>query len=116
MVAHMPMVYKPDGDINEEALSTNIRRLVSEGIEAIYLLGSSGEFFNVSPDEYRRAAKLFVKESGPNVLKIVGCGSPRLGETIEMARWLNTSGVDCLLVIPPYFIPLNSEERRRSIR
>jgi dihydrodipicolinate synthase/N-acetylneuraminate lyase len=116
MLAHVPMVYNADGSIDEEGLRRNIRRLTSEGIEAIYILGSSGEFFNVSAEESRRVVRLFVEEAGARILKVAGCGLPCLGDAIKTARWLNASGIDALMVIPPYFIPLNSEERIRSIR
>ena len=116
MIAHMPSVFDAAGAISEAALRHNLRRLRESGLRAVYLMGSSGEFFNVSAEDYRRAVKVFVEEVGPHVLKIVGCGSPRLRETIETVSWLNTAGVDAVLLIPPYFVPLNSNERVSCLR
>lgn len=116
MIAHMPMAYTPDGEIDEGALRSNVRRLIGDGLQAIYLMGSSGEFFNVSPEEYRKVVQLFVNEAGPDVFKIVGCSSARLGEIIETLHWLNGSGIDAVLAIPPYFVPLNAQERTSCLR
>ena len=116
MIAHMPMVYGPGGEIDEGALRSNIRRLIDDGLQAIYLMGSSGEFFNLSPEEYRQAVQLFVNEAGPDVFKVVGCSSARLGEIIETVEWLNSSGIDAVLAIPPYFVPLNARERTGCLR
>jgi len=116
MMAHLPTVFGLDGEIDEQATRANIRRLLGNGIIAVYCMGSSGEFFNLSPAEYRRVVRLFIEEAGRDVLKIVGAGWPCLSETVETAAWLNGAGVDAILVMVPYLVPLNSVERVRCIR
>jgi 4-hydroxy-tetrahydrodipicolinate synthase len=116
MMAHLPTVFQTDGEIDESAIRMNIATLRQNGIRAIYYPGSSGEFFNLSPAEYRRAIRVFLEEAGPDVLKIAGCGWPRLGETIEVAQWLEEAGADAMLVILPYFVPLSSAERVDCLR
>ena len=116
MIANIPMVYDEQDGIDEETLLRNIRAYVEEGFKAIYVMGSSGEYFAISPDEYRRVVQVFAREAGPDILKVVGCGWPRLGETVETVQWLNGSGIDCVLAIPPFLIPLSSEERTNALR
>ena len=115
-IANLPMVFTDQDRMNEEALRQNIRSYLEQGFHAIYLLGTSGELFNVSPDEYRQAVRAFVEEAGPDVLKIVGCATPRLGEAVETVEWLSGAGIDCTLTVPPYFIPLSSGERTAALR
>ncbi len=115
-IANLPMVFTDQDRIDEEALRQNIRSYLEKGFKAIYLLGTSGESFNVSPEEYRQAVRAFVEEAGQDVLKIVGCATPRLGEAIETVQWLAEAGIDCALTVPPYFIPLSSGERTAALR
>ena len=115
-IANLPMVFDNEDQMDVKALRENIRAYLERGFQALYLLGTSGELFNVSHDEYRRATEAFVEEAGSDVLKIVGCATPRLGEAIETVQWLSRSGIDCALVIPPYFIPLSSGERIAALR
>ena len=102
--------------MDEDVLRQNIQAYQEVGMEAIYLLGTSGELFNISPAEYWRAVQIFVQEAGTNVLKVVGCASARLGESVETVEWLADAGADCVLTIPPYFIPLAAEERTAALR
>lgn len=115
-IANLPMVFTDQDQMDEEALRQNIRSYLQIGFTAIYLLGTSGELFNVSPEEYRRAVRIFVEEAGPDILKIVGCATPRLGEAVETVRWLADAGIDCALIVPPYFIPLSTGERISALR
>ncbi len=115
-IANLPMVFTDQNLMDEEAIRYNIRSYLEKGFNAMYLLGTSGESFNVSPDEYRQATRIFVEEAGPDVLKIVGCATPRLGEALETVQWLGDTGIDCALAIPPYFIPLSAGERTGAIR
>jgi dihydrodipicolinate synthase/N-acetylneuraminate lyase len=116
MMAHLPTVFLPNGELDEAALRSNIAVLRSSGIQAIYYPGSSAEFFNLSAQEYRRAIHIFVEEAGPECLKIAGGGWPRLGEILETACWLAENGLDAFLVILPYFVPLAAAERVECLR
>lgn len=116
MMAHLPTVFRADGEIDEPSMRANIATLRENGIHAIYYPGSSGELFNLSPEEYRRAIRLFVEACGPDVFKIAGAGWPRLQEIVEVTRWLAGAGVDAVLVILPYFVPLSSPERIDCLR
>ena len=116
VIANLPMCFNADWSMDETALRNNIRAYRSEGMEAMYLLGTSGELFNVSPEEYRRAVRIFVEEAGPETLKVVGATSVRLGAILETVRWLAEAGADAVLAIPPHFIPLSPEERARALR
>ena len=116
VIANIPMCFTSDWSMDETALRNNIRAYRSEGLEAMYLLGTSGELFNVSPDEYRRAVRIFVEEAGPETLKVVGATSVRLGGILETVSWLAEAGADAVLAIPPHFIPLSAEERTGALR
>ena len=109
VIANIPMCFNADWSMDETALRNNIRAYRGEGLEAMYLLGTSGELFNVSPDEYRRAVRIFVEEAGPETLKVVGATSVRLGGILETVQWLADAGADAVLAIPPHFIPLSPE-------
>ena len=116
VIANIPMCFNADWSMDETALRNNIRAYRNEGLEAMYLLGTSGELFNISPDEYRRAVRIFVEEAGPETLKVVGATSVRLGGILETVQWLDRAGADAVLAIPPHFIPLSVEERAHALR
>jgi len=116
MIAHLPTVHLPDRGIDEATMRANVRRYLEAGITAMFTMGSSGEFFNLSREEYRSAVRLLVEEVGPRTLKIAGCGSPCMKELLDTVGWLNDSGIDAAMVILPYFAPLSGRERTECIR
>jgi 4-hydroxy-tetrahydrodipicolinate synthase len=116
VISYLPTVFTRDHQINEQAFGANVAKLSHSGVHGLFCLGSAGEFFNVSQEEYRLLVDLFMVESNPAVLRIVGCASPNLRDVIRQAEYAADKGTDAILFIPPYFVPLGAAERRNTIK
>ncbi|UJL45719.1 5-dehydro-4-deoxyglucarate dehydratase [Virgibacillus sp. NKC19-16] len=92
-----------NGNIDEEALVTNIEFLLEEGLESIFIACGAGEFHNLSRKEYESMVKLVASTVDGRVPLYTGVGG-NLTEAIEKAEVSERLGVDGYLIFPPYLI------------
>jgi 4-hydroxy-tetrahydrodipicolinate synthase len=115
VISYLPTIFTHDHQIDEKAFAANTAKLSNSGLHGVFCLGSAGEFFSVTYEEYCLLVDLFMAESNPNILRIVGCAAPSLREAIHQAEYAAGKGADAVLFIPPYFIPMSPTERRRAV-
>jgi 4-hydroxy-tetrahydrodipicolinate synthase len=84
--------------------------LAATGVDAIALLGSTGEFPHFSLDERARLVKLAVKRS--RVPVIAGIAHSTLDGAVSLARDAADAGATALLLMPPYFFRYSQSEVR----
>lgn len=74
----------------------------------LFAAGGTGEFFSLTPKEVVAVASAAVAECAHRVPVLAGCG---YGTTmaVELARELESCGVDGLLLLPPYLLTPSSE-------
>ncbi len=80
------------------------------GVDGIALLGSTGEFANLTLDDRAQLVRLAVKRSRvPIVAGITHC---TLDGTVTLASQAVEAGAAAILVMPPYFFPYAQTEVR----
>jgi 4-hydroxy-tetrahydrodipicolinate synthase len=84
--------------------------LCAAGVQGIALLGSTGEFLNLTFDERVRLAYMAAKRS--RVPLLVGIGHSSFDGAVELGREAVGSGAAGLLLMPPYFFRYNQEDIR----
>jgi len=84
--------------------------LCAAGVNGIALLGSTGEFLNLTFDERVRLVYMAAKRS--RVPLLVGVGHSSLNGAVELAREAAGSGAAGLLLMPPYFFRYSQEDIR----
>lgn len=99
-----------DGSINEKELRRQINREIKAGVDAVFCLGTNGEFYILDQEEKIRVMEIFVDETAGRVPVYAGTGCISTKETIELSRKAEEIGVDVLSVITPYFAALNQDE------
>src|SRR5665213_1103251 len=82
--------------------------LASAGVQGITLLDAAGEFLDYSFQERQRLVYLGVKRS--RVPLIAGVSHSTLSGAIQLAGEAISSGVDGLLLMPPYFFRYSQPE------
>jgi 4-hydroxy-tetrahydrodipicolinate synthase len=105
--------FRDDGSLDTELLAENTQKLGHSGTHGIYCMGATGEGYNISDAEFQQVVDIFVQYVPSSVVRIVGCYSPNMNQTLERARQAQAKGADAILFIPPYFVPLNRRERLR---
>ncbi|MEM8727648.1 MAG: 4-hydroxy-tetrahydrodipicolinate synthase [Chlamydiota bacterium] len=90
-----------EGKPDEQGLRNNIRFQIDAGIDALLVLGTTGEGATLSTEERQRVIQIAVEEK--KVPVIVNVGDLSTATTIEKVKIAETLGADGLLIMPPYY-------------
>ena len=99
-----------DGDLNERALRKLIDFLIDGGVHGIFAIGTTGEFYGLTNDQYRAALEISLDQTAGRVPVYAGANSIGTRQSIELAKIAESVGVAALSVLTPYFISLNQKE------
>ena len=94
--------FTEDG-IDFEAFGRLIDRQIEGKIEALCILGTTGEASTVSEEEYELIAKFAKERIAGRVKLILGTGSNCTKKAIEKSVLAEKLGADGLLVVTPYY-------------
>lgn len=77
---------------------------IGSGVSGLLVIGGSGEFVSLTPDERRRVVDVAMEHVGRRVPVIVGALAPGTREVQETVRYAAKAGADAALVLPSYYI------------
>ena len=100
--------FDEDGAVDYEATAAHARFVVDGGCHGVFVLGTNGEFPLLTPDE-RRYVISAVTDVVSSVPVIAGVGAPSTRETVQHAVRAEESGADGVVVVTPYYYPLDGE-------
>ena len=92
-----------DDGIDYNALEKQINYQIDNGIEALCILGTTGEAPTVTDAEYEAVAKFSHEKIAGRVKFILGSGSNCTKKAIEKSQFAQRIGADGLLVVTPYY-------------
>jgi len=95
-----------DGAVDYDATATHARFVVDHGCHGVVPLGTNGEFPLLTAEE-RRGVVEAVADEISDVPVIAGVGAPSTHETRQHARHAQEAGVDGVMVVTPYYYPLD---------
>lgn len=113
IIAAMQTAMYEDGKINEEELRRQIDRQIQAGVDAVFCLGTNGEFFILSTEEKIRVMEIFVDQAKGRVPVYAGTGCISTEETVALSKKAEEIEVDVLSVITPWFAAISQEELYR---
>lgn len=102
----IPAVFTPldeDGSLNLDQIPAVVDHLESDGIEGIYILGSTGEGVSMSREERRRVAEAYVQEAQGRLKTVVQVGHNSLVEAKQLAAHAQEIGADAISALPPFY-------------
>ena len=106
-------LYTPFNPINKSvdygAFSRLINRQLSANVNALVVLGTTGEAVTITEEERREIIKFCVKEVNGRIPLIVGSGSNCTATAVKFSREAEESGADGLLVVTPYYNKCNDD-------
>lgn len=107
MITPMTKDYK----VNIPALRKLINYMIDGGVHGIFAIGTTGEFYALSKDEYREVLEVTVDEVKGRVPVYAGCNGLGTRESIELTKIASeVGGIDAISVLTPYFISLSQNE------
>lgn len=97
---------KDGSEVDYTSFRNLIEYQISSGINGLVVCGSTGEAVTLSDAEYRSVIKAAVECTAGRVPLVAGVGSSSTARAVEMAKFVDSAGVEAvLLVAPPYNKP-----------
>ena len=94
---------RADGAIDEGALADLVEFHVSEGTNAIVVVGTTGESSTLDFDEHCHVVRRVVELAAGRLPVIAGTGANSTTEAIELTRDAMEAGADACLLVTPYY-------------
>ncbi len=92
-----------DGKIDYNALEVIIERQISEGIDGLIPMGTTGESPTVSFEEHQEFIVKVVRIVNGRVKVIAGTGANSTSEAVWLTKEAEDAGVDATLSVNPYY-------------
>ena len=110
IITAMVTPFESSGNIDIKATEILIEKLIANGVQGIFVLGTNGEFHVIENDMKIKFAKKVVEIVANRVPVYAGAGGNSTNEVIKLGKQMIAVGVDALSVITPYFVSLKENE------
>ena len=110
--AGMTMAWDESFHLDEETYAQNTRRMLAENVQGIYTTGSTGEFYALEFDEFKRMVDIEAELCGRAGMPLeIGCCSDATAKTIRlMEHAASKNEVGAVQVTVPYWMELTDRE------
>lgn len=95
--------FLPGNGLDIPSLRQQISRQLDAGVDALVILGTTGEPSTISMDERETIIRASIKEVGGRVPVIIGTGSNDTRRAIEYAKQTKRLGAQGQLCVTPYY-------------
>jgi 4-hydroxy-tetrahydrodipicolinate synthase/2-dehydro-3-deoxy-phosphogluconate/2-dehydro-3-deoxy-6-phosphogalactonate aldolase len=99
--------FDAEGAVDEAATAAHAQFVVDRGAHGVFPLGTNGEFAMLTGEERRRVVETVVDAIDKPVIAGVGC--PSTPETVGHAEHAERVGADGVVVVTPYYYPLDDD-------
>ena len=99
-----------DGKVNEKGLRRLIDFLIDGGSHGLFVVGTTGEFYGLSPEEKKELFEITVDQTRGRVPVYAGTGAITTREAILLTRYAEEAKVDAVSVLTPMFISPTQNE------
>ena len=103
--------FADDGSIDYAVYRKVLNHLIENGVHGVFPLGTTGEFYAVTDDEYRRLLETTVEEVKGRVAIYAGVNHITTRGVIRLAKiCAQVPGIDAISVLTPMFMSQSQEE------
>src|SRR5216683_3303793 len=92
-----------NGGVDEQAFRGLVAWQISEGVNGLVPVGTTGESPTLSHEEHKQVIEWCVETAKGRVPVIAGAGSNSTKEAIELTRHAKEVGADAALSVAPYY-------------
>jgi len=100
---------KESGEVDYDGFRRLIQFQITEGIDGIVPLGTTGENPTLDEDEEDKLIEIAVKEASGKIPVIVGAGSNDTKHMVSYVKRAKKMGADAALVVTPYYNKPNDD-------
>ena len=115
----IPAVITPltsDGKFNEKAMRRLLNYLIDGGVHGLFVVGTTGEFYGLTPEEKRDIFAIAVDEAKGRVPVYAGTNGITTRETVMLTRIAEECRVDAVSVLTPMFVSPNQDQLIKHYR
>jgi 4-hydroxy-tetrahydrodipicolinate synthase len=95
--------FKADQSVDYDALKKIVHQQLDSGVDALVVIGTTGESPVIEFDERKKIISLVVQEVKRKVPVIVGTGTNNTKNVIELNKQAEALNADGLLIVNPYY-------------
>lgn len=99
-----------EGKVNEKALRKLVDFLINGGVHGIFAIGTTGEFYALSDEEFRDVLVITKDQVRGRVPVYAGANHITTRGSVKLAQIAEEAGVDALSVLTPMFISPNQDQ------
>ncbi len=117
-----PIIAQPftkSGEVDEASMKNLVRTLADGGCHAVTLFGIAGEYYKLVDDEKKKMMKAVVGECGKSknaIPVIISVTEHSTEAAVRQAKYFESEGADCLMLLPPFFLKPSGEDLFRHMK
>jgi 4-hydroxy-tetrahydrodipicolinate synthase len=109
----IPAVITPlttEGSFNEKAMRKFINYLIDGGVHGLFVVGTTGEFYGLSPEEKREIFLVTMDETRGRVPVYAGTNGITTKESVALTQLAEECKIDAVSVLTPMFLTPNQDQ------
>ena len=110
VIAYTVTPFTDDGEVNINALTNVINKLIDTGATAIASLGSAGECAYLDDHEWKLVAEQSINIVNKRLPIIIGISELTTRKAIQKAIFAEENGAEAIMVAPLVYYPLSEDE------
>lgn len=99
----MPTPFSKQGETDFPRLKELVDRLIEGGVDGLFPLGTTGEFFLLTREERKRVVETVVDSANGRVPVLAGVCDPAPRNVVAYAKDAQDAGADGVVATPPYY-------------
>lgn len=92
-----------NGTVDYEAFEKLVESQIENGIDAIVVVGTTGEGPTLTDEEHKETIRFCVEKVAGRVPVIAGTGSNDTAYAVELTKYACSVGADAMLLVTPYY-------------
>ncbi|CAN9205442.1 unnamed protein product [Alternaria alternata] len=102
--------------VHEGRLQAHVNRMIEAGVHGLVPGGTTGEFTAMTSEERKNGLELVIKYTAGRVPVVAGIGALSTWECVDLATHAAKAGADALMVVPPFYDPVNYQQLRTLMK
>jgi N-acetylneuraminate lyase len=102
--------FDENGEYDEGRQRKVTSYLIGRGVNALYLTGSTGEGFLLTPEERKRVVGNVIDETSGRVPIVVHVGAIGTKISVDLAKHAEKAGADAISSVPPIYWKFNEDQ------
>lgn len=99
-----------DGKVMEKELRNLIEFLIKGGVHGIFAVGTTGEFYGLDDEEYRKVLEISIDQTAGRLPVYAGANAISTHQAVRLAAIATRAGVDAISVLTPFFLSVSQKE------